>query len=224
MYSRQRKLSRRLKLKWVNRNSEPSSFKTCIYLGLIMLFISHGQHDPPPPPPPPGRDKRWSRTHSACEKSVRFLINTDHLFIVGHLTLLIPKPKCEPSRRFVAYYRCILLPNVLGIYRRGQAVVCANCLNFRRDLPTTRNLLSSELWETTRRRLSSANYRCMHLNECTSCWFTSFSYRPLNTSQIRLNNKGLNHYNKESRCYYTSPWRTNLPDQRYKHTALPMTL
>jgi len=90
------------------------------------------------PPPLARLSKRWrSRTHSACEKLVRFLIpiNTDHLFIV---TLLISKPKCEPSRHSVAYYCCILLPNVLGIRTpRGQAVVCANCLSFRRDLPAS---------------------------------------------------------------------------------------
>jgi len=78
--------------------------------------------------------EKMTIAHSACEKSIRFSIpiNTDHRFVNASL----PKPKYEPFRHSVAYYRCILLPNVLDIrIPRGQAVVYANCLSFRRDLP-----------------------------------------------------------------------------------------
>ena len=115
--------------------------------------------------------------HSACEKSIRFSIpiNTDHLFVNASL----PKPKYEPSRHSVAYYRCILLPNVLGIrIPRGQAVVYANCWVsdeicrpcYHAFFRTVRNYLTLT---------TNANYRCTHLNECTSYRYTSFTYRPL---------------------------------------------
>jgi len=142
--------------------------------------------DPPPPSPRARHSERWrSRTHSACEKSVRFPIpiNTDHLFII---TLLIPKPKCESPWCSVAYYRCILLPNVLSIRTpRGQAVMCAN-------------------------------YRCTHLNECTSYQSTSFACR-IRPFWIHLKFDST----IKVRYYYTPPWRAFQTrwHQCHKHTT-----
>jgi len=128
----------------------------------------------------PVRDtRRWrSRTHSMCEKLIRFpiLINTD-LFVV---TLLILKPKCEPHQRSVAYYRCIF------VTKRFRYTHIARASNSVRELPefltrfaglvTTRNILFSKLWKTTWRHTKCE--LLMHASKW-SYRSTSFVYRPL---------------------------------------------
>ena len=153
--------------------------------------------------------KRWRlRTHSACEKSVHFpiLINTDYLFIV---TLLMPKPKCEPSvlSRITAAF---LLSNILVICTpRGQALVCTNCLNFWRNLPALlpRAILFSEL-----RKTDVKCGACILTNAQVITRSTSFAYLPLWHLKLHLKFDSIKVWIKESRCYYT-PWHTSLPDK-----------
>jgi len=107
---------------------EPSPFKTCV--SRSNLFISNGRD-------PSVRDSRKDddafRVREIHFDSDQYgLFISDYYFVV---TLLIPKPKCESPRRSVAYYRCILLSNVLGkCTLRGQAIVCANCLRISDEI------------------------------------------------------------------------------------------
>jgi len=202
--------------------TESSSFKTCVYRSNYAL--SQLAHDPLV------RDsKKWrSRTHSACEKSVRFPIpiNTDHLFVV---TLLISKSKCEPPRysRITAAF-CYLHSRYTHTSRAGSSLY-ANYLSFRWDLSATRNILSSELLETTRIdvdyqvRITDAriltNIQVIDLQASLTARFEYIE------SWIWLSNKGSNHYNKESHYYYRLSVRAFQTrwHQRYKHTIAPIS-
>ena len=82
--------------------------------------------------------EKMTIAHAFCVREIHFdsdqygLFISDYYFVV---TLLIPKPKCESPRRSIAYYRCILLSNVLGkCTLRGQAIACANCLRISDEI------------------------------------------------------------------------------------------
>jgi len=90
--------------------------------------------------------KRWrSFTHSACEKSIRFLIPINYSIqriIYSFITLLIPNLKCESHRCSIAYILPLHFCNVLAYAfvaytRTAKASVRENCLCFQWDLPVS---------------------------------------------------------------------------------------
>ena len=90
---------------------EPSSFKTCVYLVLITLFISDDTRSLLPPSC--ATPEKVTIAHTFRVREISPLLDQyGSSFVV---TLLILKPKYEPLRCSVTYYHCILLSNVLDI-------------------------------------------------------------------------------------------------------------
>ena len=152
------------------------SFKTCVYPAsiLITLFISNGTR----------HSRSWcSRTHSACENSVRFPIpiNTDiyHYSFVTLLLELLSANHTEASSHnnaafchvmFSVYARAFSARELLESPAKFAGLDIRNTFSFERKKDCEK-LLDV---------VPSANYLCTHLTERIQ--LSDYVHRPLRTN------------------------------------------